>query len=112
VPSTPAAITAYLDRLERVSRAIGFAEKEYAEALDEHDDLLALLEALVVKARAIGVADTEDVRLAEQQARSVLARQPCPMPLARQLVTTYQSWTDTAPSPKTLSRKTLGKETA
>ena len=107
VPSTPAAITAYIDRLERVSRAIGFAEKEYAEALDEHDDLLALLEALVVKARAIGVADQEDVRLAEQQARSVLGREPCPMPLARQLVTTYQSWTDTAPSPTT-----HGKESA
>lgn len=106
VPSTPAAISAYLDRLERVSRAIGFAEKEYAEALDEHDDLLALLEALVVKARAIGVADQEDVRLAEQQARAVLGREPCPMPLARQLVTTYQSWTDTAPIPRTRGRET------
>ena len=32
---------------------------------------------------------------AERQARAVLSREPCPMPLARQLVTTYQSWTDT-----------------
>ena len=56
-PSTPAAITAYIDKLERVSRAIGFAEAEYREAIDEHDDLLALLDALVVKARSLGVAD-------------------------------------------------------
>ena len=94
VPSTPAAIADYLDRLERVSRAIGFAEQEYAEAVQEHDDLLALLDALVVKAGALGVAGHEDVRTAERQARAVLGREPCPMPLARQLVTTYQSWTD------------------
>jgi hypothetical protein len=94
VPSTPAAIADYLERLERVSRAIGFAEHEYTEALEEHDDLLALLDALVVKAGALGVAGQEDVRAAERQARAVLLREPCPMPLARQLVTTYQSWTD------------------
>lgn len=94
VPATPAAIAGYLERLERVSRAIGFAEQEYAEALDEHDDLAALLDALVVKAGALGVAAHEDVQTAERQARTVLNRQPCPMPLARQLVTTYQSWTD------------------
>ena len=35
------------------------------------------------------------VLAAERQARTVLSREPCPMPLARQLVTTYQSWTDT-----------------
>ncbi|MCA1781247.1 MAG: hypothetical protein ABR500_08735 [Dermatophilaceae bacterium] len=95
VPSTPAAIAQYLDRLERVSRAIGFAEQEYTEALEEHEDLLALLDALVVKAGALGVAGHQDVRAAERQARAVLSREPCPMPLARQLVTTYQSWTDT-----------------
>lgn len=95
VPSTPAAINDYLERLDRVSRAIGFAEQEYTEALDEHTDLLALLDALVVKAMSLGVAKQEDVLVAEKQARAVLSRQPCPMPLARQLVTTYQSWTDT-----------------
>ena len=96
VPSTPAAIAEHLERLERVSRAIGFAEQEYAQALQEHEDLLALLDALVVKAGALGVAEQEDVRIAERQARAVLSREPCPMPLARQLVTTYQSWTDAA----------------
>lgn len=95
-PSTPAAINDYLDKLERVSHAIGFAEQEYREALAEHDDLLALLDALVVKARGLGVADHEDVLAAEKQARAVLSREPSPMPLARQLVTTYQSWTDAA----------------
>lgn len=94
VPSTPAAITEYLDKLERVSHAIGFAEQEYREALDEHEDLLALLDALVVKARGLGVAEHEDVLAAEKQARAVLSREPSPLPLARQLVTTYQSWTD------------------
>ena len=95
VPATPAAINGYLDKLERVSHAIGFAEQEYREALDEHSDLVALLDALVVKAEALGVAHHEDVQAAEKQARAVLNREPCPMPLARQLVTTYQSWTDT-----------------
>lgn len=95
VPATPAAINEYLDKLERVSHAIGFAEQEYREALDEHSDLVALLDALVVKARELGVADHDDVLAAEKQARAVLNREPCPMPLARQLVTTYQSWTDT-----------------
>lgn len=95
VPATPAAINEYLDKLERVSHAIGFAEQEYREALDEHSDLVALLDALVVKARGLGVADHDDVLAAEKQARAVLNREPCPMPLARQLVTTYQSWTDT-----------------
>ena len=94
VPATPAAITEYLDKLERVSHAIGFAEQEYREALDEHEDLVALLDALVVKARGLGVADHEDVLAAEKQARAVLSREPSPLPLARQLVTTYQSWTD------------------
>ena len=94
VPSTPAGISAYLDKLERVSHAIGFAEREYREALDEHEDLLALLDALVVKARGLGVAEHDDVVAAEKQARTVLSREPSPMPLARQLVTTYQSWTD------------------
>ncbi len=41
------------------------------------------------------MADHDDVLAAEKQARAVLNREPCPMPLARQLVTTYQSWTDT-----------------
>ena len=95
VPSTPAAISEYTKKLERVSRAMGFAEAEYREAVDEHDDLLALLEALVVKARGLGGGRDADVQLAEQQARAVLSREPSPMPLARQLVTTYQSWTDT-----------------
>ncbi|MDO5501938.1 MAG: hypothetical protein Q4G67_02075 [Actinomycetia bacterium] len=96
VPSTPAAISEYLEKLERVSRAIGFAENEYREALAEHDDLLALLDALVGKATSLGVAAEPDVRAAEDQARAVLSREPSPMPLARQLVTTYQSWTDAA----------------
>ena len=65
------------------------------------------IQHLVMLKRALGDALRLDVtaqrlvnearasKAAEQQARAVLSREPCPMPLARQLVTTYQSWTDT-----------------
>ena len=38
------------------------------------------------------MAAAPDVARAEQQARELLDRRPAPMVLARQLVTTYQTW--------------------
>lgn len=92
VPNTPAEIEGYRRRLERVGQALGVAEGAYAAALAEHRQLLDLLDALHAKAAAHGLADVPDLRASEQQARDVLARQPAPMPVARSLVATYQSW--------------------
>ena len=92
VPSTPDAITAHLDRLTRVGRAMTHAHQAYTAALAEHAELVALLDGWTAKARAAGLATEPDLASAEQQARAVLARRPTPMPVARQLVATYQSW--------------------
>jgi hypothetical protein len=92
VPNTPAAIEDYRGRLERVGRALGIAESAYADALAERAELVDLLDALRAKADAHGLAGRDDLATSEAQARDVLARQPTPVPVARALVTAYQSW--------------------
>lgn len=94
LPDTADALTAHRERLARVGQAFDVVERAYAGALAEHADLVALLDAYVAKARATGTAEAPDVAAAERQARDVLARRPAPLPLARQLVTTYQTWVD------------------
>ncbi len=51
-----------------------------------------LLDGYVAKARALGVAGNADLVTSERQARDVLDREPTPLAVARQLVTTYQTW--------------------
>ncbi|MCL2541633.1 MAG: hypothetical protein FWE71_04130 [Nocardioidaceae bacterium] len=92
VPVTPEEIGPYRHRLDRVSQALELAQRRYSDALDDHTELAGLLDAYVAKARALGVADHQDLAASEQQARSVLDRRPSPMAVAQQLVTTYQTW--------------------
>lgn len=92
IPNTPEAIGPYLDRLDRVGQAMSLAQEKYAAALAERTDLLELLDAYVAKATALGLVDRPDLRDSEQRARDVLAREPAPMAVCRQLVTTYQTW--------------------
>lgn len=92
IPNTPDGIGPYLQRLDRVGQAMSLAQERYAAALAERDDLVARLDASVAKARALGVADLDDLRDSERQTRQVLAREPAPMAVCRQLVTTYQTW--------------------
>ncbi|CAN5412602.1 hypothetical protein BH11ACT8_BH11ACT8_26150 [soil metagenome] len=92
VPNTPEAIGPYLDRLGRVGQALTMAQQAYTAALAEHTDLLGLLDSYVAKARALGLAAGDDLAASEVRAREVLARQPAPMVVCRQLVTTYQTW--------------------
>ena len=92
VPVTPDEIDDYLKKLDRVSQALEFAQHKYADALAQHTDLVALLDAYVAKAQAQGVADSPDLVESERQARAVLARRPAPMSVAQQLVATYQTW--------------------
>lgn len=92
VPVTPDAIGPYLEKLDRVSQAMEVAQHAYSDALAVHTGLVELLDAYVAKARAQGVGDDPDLITSEQRAREVLARQPSPIEVARQLVTTYQTW--------------------
>ncbi len=92
VPNTPDGLRAHQQRLARVSEALTLAQHAYADALDDHVQLVGLLDAYVAKARALGVADRPDLASSEQQAREVLERRPAPMAVCRQLVATYQSW--------------------
>jgi hypothetical protein len=92
VPTTPDAIGPYLERLDRVARAMTLAQHEYAAALAEHTELVDLLDAYVAKARSLGLAERDDLAESERRAREVLARRPAPMAVCRQLVTTYQTW--------------------
>jgi hypothetical protein len=92
VPVTPDEIEGYLAKLDRVSQALEFAQHKYADALAEHSDLVALLDAYVAKATAQGVAGNPDLVESEKQARAVLARRPAPISVAQQMVATYQTW--------------------
>ena len=92
VPNTADALEPYLQRLHRVSEALTLAQRSYADALAERTQLADLLDAYVVKATALGVADRPDLRDSERQAREVLGRAPAPMAVCRQLVGTYQAW--------------------
>ncbi len=92
MPNTPDGLKAYHQRLERVSEALTLAQHAYADALDDHAELVGLLDAYVAKARALGLADRTDLAASERQAREVLERRPAPMAVCRQLVATYQSW--------------------
>lgn len=92
VPNTPDALATYLEKLDRVGRAMSLAQEKYAAALDEHRQLVELLDAYAAKARALGLADQPDLVQSERRAREVLGRRPAPMAVCRQLVTTYQTW--------------------
>ncbi|MCD4536475.1 hypothetical protein LRP67_20470 [Nocardioides sp. cx-169] len=98
IPNTPEQIGPYLARLDRVGQAMSLAQERYAAALAERDDLVALLDAYTAKARALGVAEHDDLRDSERLARQVLAREPAPMAVSRQLVSTYQAWLTQAQS--------------
>lgn len=92
VPVTAAEISAYRARLDRVSQALTLAQDRYSAALAERTELVDLLDGYVAKARALGVAGNADLVTSERQARDVLDREPSPLAVARQLVTTYQTW--------------------
>jgi len=94
IPNTPERLGPYLQRLDRVSQALTLAQQKYADALAERTQLLDLLDAYVAKARSLGAADRPDLADSERRAREVLAREPAPMAVGRQLVGTYQTWVD------------------
>ena len=92
IPNTPERLGPYLERLDRVSQALTLAQQKYADALDERTQLVDLLDAYVAKARSLALAEQPDLADSEHRARDVLAREPAPMAVCRQLVSTYQTW--------------------
>ena len=101
VPNTPATLEVYLTRLEQVSRAMSVVQDAYGRTLRDHEELVARLDALRAKATALGVADQPDLERGHALAAETLARRPCPMGIAEQLVGLYLSYlgaaTATAP---------------
>ena len=94
IPNTPERLAPYRQRLDRVALALTLAQQKYADALAERTQLLDLLDAYVAKARSLGVAERPDLADSERRAREILAREPAPMAVCRQLVGTYQTWVD------------------
>ena len=92
VPNTPAALEHYLTRLDQVARAMQVVQDAYSQALAVRHELAGRLEALTVKARALGVAADPDLERSRALAAETLGRRPCPVAIAEQLVTLYASY--------------------
>jgi hypothetical protein len=105
VPEEPAAVDAYLARLETVGRAMTLAQAAYAGALERRDELSGRLEAYRAKGAGTGpttgagtggAASAEGRRrdLAElyRRARDVLDRAPADLPRAEALLAAYQAY--------------------
>jgi hypothetical protein len=105
VPDSPRDLDAYRARLARVADAMNLAHASYASALAAHDDLVARLNALTLKASAQGLSAERDLTGAEATARDVLARQPCPVGVATALVDAYAAWLDHASAARTSAAK-------
>jgi hypothetical protein len=91
VPTEPAAVDAYLARLDAVTRALARAEQTYRAALGERDDLRHRLAAYRAKARATHLDDAPEVAGLYHQARGVLDNEPTDLPRARAVVAAYQT---------------------
>lgn len=92
VPNTPGELAGYLERLEKVGRAMTVVQTAYGEALAAHAELAGRLEALQAKALALGVAEQDDLARAHALATETLDRRPCPLSIAEQLVGLYVSY--------------------
>lgn len=95
VPNTLDALAAYRRRLDLVGKALAVAGDAYAQAMRQHADLVARLDAYHLKATATGVADQASVANAYGLATAALAERPTKMALATQLVSLYQTYLQT-----------------
>ena len=92
MPGSPTELATYRKRLGRVGDAMNLAHASYAAALAAHDDLVARLDALTLKASAQRLSGERDLAAAEATAREVLTRHPCPVAVATALVDAYDAW--------------------
>lgn len=101
VPSDPAAVDAYLVRLDKVRRAMTVAQDAYAAALSERDELRGRLGAYAAKAAALAASPPDarvdagrarDLEELETRALEVLDQTPADLARARALVAAYQAY--------------------
>lgn len=101
VPSDPAAVDAYLVRLDKVRRAMTVAQDAYAAALSERDELRGRLGAYAAKAAALTASPSDarvdawrarDLEELETRALEVLDQTPADLARARALVAAYQAY--------------------
>ena len=101
VPTEPAAVDAYLARLDAVGRAMTMAQDAYASALAERDELRLTLGAYAAKAAdqrtsprsAQGEADLAEL---QRRAGESLDRVPADLARARALVAAYAAYLGSA----------------
>ncbi len=89
VPSSAAALDAYLTKLGAVSNAMQVVQEAYGKALDAHAALVTRLSADVASAQRAGVADDADLVALAAVAQSFLARQPAPTQVVAALLDAY-----------------------
>ena len=97
VPTDPAAVDAYLVRLDAVGRAMTMAQDAYASALSERDELRMTLGAYAAKAadrRASGGSAQADADLVELRRRAgeALDREPADLVRGRALLAAYVAY--------------------
>ncbi len=94
VPRDPAAVDAYLVRLDAVGRAMTMAQDAYAKALSELDELRGRLEAYAAKAAALRVSSgaAEDLRDLQRRVEKILDAAPADISRARALTAAYQAY--------------------
>lgn len=105
VPTDPAAVDAYLVRLDAVGRAMTMAQDAYASALSERDELRGRLGAYAAKAASLGGSSTSsgwdldaasDLQELERRGVDTLDREPVDLDRARALVAAYQAYLGSA----------------
>ena len=105
VPTDPAAVDAYLVRLDAVGRAMTVAQGAYASALSERDELRGRLGAYAAKAASLGASSTSsgldldaagDLEELERRGVDTLDREPVDLDRARALVAAYQAYLGSA----------------
>ena len=101
VPTEPAAVDAYLVRLDAVGRAMTMAQDAYASALSERDELRQTLGAYAAKAadrRSSSRSAQAEADLAELRRRAgeALDREPADLVRGRALVAAYVAYLGSA----------------
>lgn len=107
VPQGRAELTAFQQRLDRVSRALDLAHETYAAGLAERDEIVGLAGAMAALAGAQSLPGESDDDLRDLRARldAVLGSKPMPIARARALAAAYQSYVDTISRGSTTARR-------
>lgn len=92
VPNDEAGVGVFLDRLDRVGRALDQAHAAYAAALEERDELTGRLDAYAAKAAALPAEAADDLGALLQRAHHERGSTPCRLPRLRALAAAQQAY--------------------